>query len=79
MITGTSLRPGLRVNMAFSSTNFLFGFLPAVIVCYYGHQLFAARRLRNTILYGAMPDVKHAVRDNSYLSLPLEEYQSEID
>jgi hypothetical protein len=29
-------------------------------------------------LYGAMPDVKHAVLDNSRLSLPLEEYQSEI-
>ncbi len=30
-------------------------------------------------LYGAMPDVKQAVRDNSPLSLPLEEYQSEIN
>ncbi|MGD8333393.1 MAG: sialate O-acetylesterase [Desulfobacterales bacterium] len=30
-------------------------------------------------LYGAMPDVKHAVRDNSPLSLPLEEYQSKIN
>ena len=30
-------------------------------------------------LYGAMPDVKHPVRDNSPLSLPLEEYQSEIN
>jgi hypothetical protein len=30
-------------------------------------------------LYGAMPDVKHPVVDNSPLSLPLEEYQSEIN
>jgi hypothetical protein len=30
-------------------------------------------------LYGAMPDVKHPVLDNSPLSLPLEEYQSEIN
>ena len=30
-------------------------------------------------LYGAMPDVRHAVLDNSPLSLPLEEYQSEIN
>jgi len=30
-------------------------------------------------LYGAMPDVKRPVMDNSPLSLPLEEYQSEIN
>jgi hypothetical protein len=30
-------------------------------------------------LYGAMPDVRHAVLDNSPLSLPLEEYQSKIN
>ena len=30
-------------------------------------------------LYGAMPDVKHPVVDNSPLSLPLEEYQSVIN
>ncbi len=30
-------------------------------------------------LYGAMPDVKHPVLDNSPLSLPLEEYQSDIN
>lgn len=30
-------------------------------------------------LYGAMPDVNHPVLDNSPLSLPLEEYQSEIN
>ena len=30
-------------------------------------------------LYGAMPDVHHAVLDNSPLSLPLEEYQAEIN
>ncbi len=30
-------------------------------------------------LYGAMPDVKYPVLDNSPLSLPLEEYQSEIN
>jgi hypothetical protein len=30
-------------------------------------------------LYGAMPDVKNPVLDNSYLSLPLEEYQSVIN
>jgi alginate O-acetyltransferase complex protein AlgI len=36
--------------MVFSSTIFLFAFLPAVIACYFGHQLFAARQLRNSIL-----------------------------
>jgi alginate O-acetyltransferase complex protein AlgI len=36
--------------MVFSSTIFLFGFLPVVIVCYFGHQLFVAQRLRNTVL-----------------------------
>jgi alginate O-acetyltransferase complex protein AlgI len=36
--------------MVFSSTIFLFGFLPVVLVCYFGHHLFAARRLRNIIL-----------------------------
>jgi hypothetical protein len=30
-------------------------------------------------LYGAMPDVRHPVLDNSALSLPLEEYQAEIN
>jgi hypothetical protein len=30
-------------------------------------------------LYGAMPDVKHPVLDNSPLSLPLEEFQSDIN
>ncbi|MBW2515515.1 MAG: MBOAT family protein, partial [Deltaproteobacteria bacterium] len=36
--------------MIFSSTIFLFGFLPAVLVCYFGYQLFGAKRLRNIIL-----------------------------
>ena len=36
--------------MVFSSTIFLFGFLPAVLVCYFGHQLIGGKRLRNTIL-----------------------------
>ena len=36
--------------MVFSSTIFLFGFLPAVLVCYFGQQLIGAKRLRNTIL-----------------------------
>lgn len=36
--------------MVFSSTIFLFGFLPAVIICYYGQQLLPARRLRNAFL-----------------------------
>jgi hypothetical protein len=30
-------------------------------------------------LYGAMPDVKRPVLDNSPMSLPLEEYQAEIN
>jgi hypothetical protein len=30
-------------------------------------------------LYGAMPDVEHVVLDNSPMSLPLEEYQAEIN
>jgi hypothetical protein len=30
-------------------------------------------------LYGAMPDVRHPVLDNSPMSLPLEEYQAEIN
>ncbi|MEJ2728625.1 MAG: sialate O-acetylesterase [Deltaproteobacteria bacterium] len=30
-------------------------------------------------LYGAMPDVRHPVFDNSHLPLPLEEYQAEIN
>jgi hypothetical protein len=30
-------------------------------------------------LYGAMPDVKHPVLDNSPMSLPLEEYQAEMN
>jgi hypothetical protein len=30
-------------------------------------------------LYGAMPDAKNPVIDNSPLSLPLEEFQSDID
>ena len=30
-------------------------------------------------LYGAMPDVRHPVFDNSPMSLPLEEYQAEIN
>ena len=38
-----------------------------------------SRKASIRYLYGAMPDVKHAVRDNSPLSLPLEEYQSEIN
>jgi alginate O-acetyltransferase complex protein AlgI len=36
--------------MVFSSTIFLFGFLPAVIICYFGQQLVAPKRLRNTVL-----------------------------
>ena len=36
--------------MVFSSTIFLFGFLPAVIICYYARQLVAANKLRNALL-----------------------------
>jgi alginate O-acetyltransferase complex protein AlgI len=36
--------------MVFSSTIFLFAFLPAVIICYFGQQLVAPKRLRNTVL-----------------------------
>lgn len=36
--------------MVFSTTIFLFGFLPAVIVSYYGHQLLTPKKLRNLIL-----------------------------
>lgn len=36
--------------MVFSTTIFLFGFLPAVIVIYYGQQLLAPKKLRNLVL-----------------------------
>jgi alginate O-acetyltransferase complex protein AlgI len=36
--------------MVFSTTIFLFGFLPAVIVSYYGQQLLSFKKLRNTVL-----------------------------
>jgi len=36
--------------MVFSSTIFLFGFLPAVIICYYAQQLLPTQKLRNTTL-----------------------------
>ena len=41
------------------------------------HALAGKAQLR--YLYGAMPDVKNPVLDNSPLSLPLEEYQSDIN
>ena len=36
--------------MVFSTTIFLFGFLPAVIAIYYGQQLLAPKKLRNLVL-----------------------------
>lgn len=36
--------------MVFSTTIFLFGFLPAVIISYYGQQLLLPKKLRNLIL-----------------------------
>lgn len=36
--------------MVFSSTIFLFGFLPAVILFYYAQQLLCPKKLRNTVL-----------------------------
>ena len=36
--------------MVFSSTIFLFAFLPVVIICYYGQQWLSPRRLRNVLL-----------------------------
>ena len=36
--------------MVFSSTIFLFAFLPAVIVCYYAQRLFFQRRPGNAVL-----------------------------
>jgi len=36
--------------MVFSTTIFLFGFLPAVIISYYGQQILAPKRLRNLVL-----------------------------
>ena len=36
--------------MVFSTTIFLFGFLPAVILVYFGQQLIAPKRLRNIVL-----------------------------
>ena len=36
--------------MVFSTTIFLFGFRPAVILVYFGHQLVAPKGLRNTVL-----------------------------
>ena len=36
--------------MVFSSSIFLFVFLPAVIICYYSHQLFSIKKLRNAAL-----------------------------
>jgi len=36
--------------MVFSSTIFLFGFLPAVIIFYYGQRLLFQKRLRNAVL-----------------------------
>ena len=36
--------------MVFSSTIFLFGFLPAAIICYYGQPLLSPKWLRNAVL-----------------------------
>ena len=36
--------------MVFSSTIFIFAFLPLVILCYYGRQLLIKQRLRNLTL-----------------------------
>jgi len=36
--------------MVFSTTIFLFGFLPAVIISYYGQQLLSPKKLRNLVL-----------------------------
>ena len=36
--------------MVFSTTIFLFAFLPAVIISYYGQQLLPTKKLRNLIL-----------------------------
>ena len=36
--------------MVFSSTFFLFGFLPAVIIFYYGQRLLFRQKLRNAVL-----------------------------
>ena len=36
--------------MVFSTTIFLFGFLPAVIISYYGQQLLSPKKLRNVVL-----------------------------
>ena len=36
--------------MVFSSTIFLFGFLPAVIICYYAQQFLPTKKLRNAAL-----------------------------
>jgi alginate O-acetyltransferase complex protein AlgI len=36
--------------MVFSTTIFLFGFLPAVIISYYGQQLLSPKKLRNSVL-----------------------------
>jgi alginate O-acetyltransferase complex protein AlgI len=36
--------------MVFSSTIFLFGFLPTVIICYFAQQWVTPKRLRNTVL-----------------------------
>jgi alginate O-acetyltransferase complex protein AlgI len=36
--------------MVFSTTIFLFGFLPAVIISYYGQQLLSSKKLRNLVL-----------------------------
>ena len=36
--------------MVFSSTIFLFGFLPAVIILYYVQQLLGPKNLRNAVL-----------------------------
>jgi hypothetical protein len=50
---------------------------PQTIRITLGHPLNDKAEIR--YLYGAMPDVKHPVLDNSPMSLPLEEYHAEIN
>lgn len=50
---------------------------PQTIRIEIGHPLDSKAKIR--YLYGAMPDAKRPVLDNSPLSLPLEEYQAEIN
>lgn len=50
---------------------------PTTIRILLGNPLEGKAEIR--YLYGAMPDVEHPVLDNSPMSLPLEEYQAEIN